>query len=351
VAIAYKGNKELGYVERTSMELEKPGESGQIVLIWIYVENPTLKKFTVEQGSNACTQITPDVLAGAAFCTGAYWCVHDGTSSKIKVEWEGAAKHGSVLVLDAFSGVDTTTPVDVTGVIQTGEATALKWAALEIVTKGAWQIGMQSNTSGEGLSSTPAGWTLRTNSSPQTFSIERAATGATGETEIKWTVKHLSARCTMALRPSGGAKTVEIKAAMSMTVTQASKLLRTRVLKAAQEMTSSWAVTVLRTRVLKAAQQMTVSVTSSLLRTRVLKAVQSMTVSFSAKTALTKVLIATLSMNNMITAKVVRTRVLKSVLEMTNVISVKLISEKGYEPGTYLKTGPGDDDWTLIIKG
>jgi hypothetical protein len=204
VAIGYSAGKILEYAARKSMELEKPGAAGQVILIWPYAENGTLKKYTVKQGEAACAQVTPDVLA-VSFVQGCYWCVHDGTGSKIKVTWEGEASVGSVLVMDAFTGVDPVTPIDVTGTILSGEATELTWASINIVTKNAWQIGMQVNVSGIGLKETPAGWTLRTNYSPQTFSRIREATGATGATTIKWNEKKRSARLSLALRPYTGA--------------------------------------------------------------------------------------------------------------------------------------------------
>jgi hypothetical protein len=197
-APSYVASKLLEFGARTSMEIEKPAGSkeGDLLCIFPYVEvNGKVISIT------GATEITPQAQSGTTFRQGAFWLVHDGTASKIKVTWEGSESKGCVVAVDAWRGVDQKKPIDVTGALTAFTSNKTPNSnSITTVTENTVQVIMEVNGSGTLLNKSPEGFALRTNYSPATVSRVREAKGATGGTGLELTTARTGLVMSFALK-------------------------------------------------------------------------------------------------------------------------------------------------------
>lgn len=332
--------------ERTTFGIGKQvqAKEGDICLISLYTQNLT-KSPSINQGG----KLEKEKVFAGSFRHAILWVRHDGTETQPTLTVAGGENTFCVITYMWYRGCDQSAPIEAISEFAQAAGTSVTTAA--IVTKGLNRRVVTSETNSSGFPPTkyPTGVRARLDYSPGIADKVQAAEAEVAGAKYEVGSANLSA-VQLALKPASGATTHELKAAMSMTITQTSSIIRTRILKAVQEAVNTWTAKVNRTRIVKALQDMTVSITSKTVRTRVLHAVQSMTMSWDVKTARTKVIKAVMTMSLSLTSKLVRTRVIKAALEMTNEIKVVLKKEHGFAPGVYIKTGPGEEDWTLIAE-
>lgn len=172
-----------------------------------------------------------------------------------------------------------------------------------------------------------------------------------GEPPIPFTTKTVVMKAAVSLSMTFLASLVRarsIKAAQTMTTTLVAKLSRTATAKAALSMATTLKTSFLLTAIVKAAQAMALTMKVGFGRTQLLKATLAVTNTHTAKFLSTRMMKAALTISPTFTAKLAATRFLKAKLEMANLLSVKINTEHNYVPGTYLKTGPGAEDWTKV---
>lgn len=161
--------------------------------------------------------------------------------------------------------------------------------------------------------------------------------------------KQLAAAMTLTNEPKGSLTRVNVLAAV-MTVTNEIKaqLTRTAIFKAAMTLSNEFKSSLTMTRAFKAVMTITNEFKVAMSRTRLLKAVMTITNEPVGKLSRTFLLKAAMVVTNIFSPSLARDILMKAAMVMTNTISVKLTTERFYQPGIYLKTGSGLEDWTIV---
>lgn len=355
--------------EATSIEISKPTGSETNDILLLAASISTEKAMSVS-GGTATLIGTQKNFAGAR--TALWWVKHDGTATKLKVTWEGEALTGFGCSICAYRNCHLTEPVHKnTEPEEKPSSTTATVGKVTTTVANCRIVILETNPNGNEPTIVTDPWNPRVRMAPMLADRLLAAAGESAAATWTLSVARVQVVQTIALQPPSTGKTVELKAAMTMAFSFVAQLQRTAVLKAAQSMLVSLTAALSRTAIVKAAQSLATSITAKLVqtslfkaalnisttiqaqlsRTALIKAAQSITFTQTVKFATTHALKAALVIAPTLTAKLVKTTFLKAALEATTVISVKLHAEHDYAPGIYIKTGPGEDDWTLISLG
>jgi len=83
--------------------------------------------------------------------------------------WSGSLSSSWAGVIDAFSGVSVTTPLDVTPLVISGGVASVTWPTMASLTDGAWHLVISSENNNSDTIAVPAGYTPRSASSGSSF--------------------------------------------------------------------------------------------------------------------------------------------------------------------------------------
>lgn len=199
MATSFVNKTEVAFSSRTSLEATKPAESiaGDWLGVFPYIEKA--KPLACEGGTEfPVGQLTWNVSKRAA----GFWLVHDGTAGKVKVSWEGSEAAGSTLLVLAYRGVKTVTPINVASAWEEKvSSTSSVCPSVTTTAKACRVVAVTSNVGGLAVTEAPAGMTLRSQLSPDAADVEQAEAEPSGAKTFKYATPSVTAVMTFALSP------------------------------------------------------------------------------------------------------------------------------------------------------
>lgn len=209
MAVAYRFATATSYASRSNASVSLSGvQDGDYVVACLQIETRTLGAVTLPSGWTTIAQ-TADTGSSSTFAThlvGRMWSTGDATT----VTFTHAAQYCGAFVI-AYSGVDSSTPLDVTTATTTGSTSGAGQSAtatgVTTATNNAMLVGIRCSWDG-GAISPPSGWTERVDTVLWAGEKTQTSAGATGSISIdpgngagagKGWITHV-----LALRPSGG---------------------------------------------------------------------------------------------------------------------------------------------------